>query len=147
MLSDLYQDIIVDHTRSPRNYRELANPSCQAEGHNPLCGDQLKLFLKLNDKQVIEDACFVGSGCSISTASASLMTEVLKGKTVQEAESLFKNFHRMLTEDESIDQETLGKLAVFEGVKAYPSRVKCATLAWHTLQAALHQETSLVSTE
>lgn len=147
MLTDLYQDIIVDHTRAPRNFGALAHASHHAEGHNPLCGDHLTLFLQVDAHEMIQEVHFVGSGCSISTASASLMTESIKGKTVQQAESLFKDFHTMLTQEHAINVEKLGKLAVFEGVKAYPSRVKCATLAWHTLQAALHQDKSLVSTE
>lgn len=147
MLNELYQEIIVDHTRSPRNFGELACCSHQAEGHNPLCGDQLKLFLHIDEHDVIQEISFVGTGCSISTASASLMTESLKGKTVQEAEQLFKQFHAMLTQEQFLDPEQLGKLAVFSGVKDYPSRVKCATLAWHTLEAALHRESHSISTE
>ncbi|MCD6047963.1 MAG: system NifU family Fe-S cluster assembly protein [Gammaproteobacteria bacterium] len=147
MLSDLYQDIIVDHTRSPRNYGKLDCASHHAEGHNPLCGDQLELFLHVNDQGVIEDLSFTGSGCSISTASASLMTEALKGKTLKQAEALFEHFHALLTQENAEASEDLGKLIVFMGVKDYPSRVKCATLAWHTLQAALKRQAGLVSTE
>ncbi len=147
MLNELYQDIIVDHTRAPRNFGKLLHASHHAEGYNPLCGDQLELFLEIDAQNVIQKVSFVGTGCSISTASASLMTEVLKGKTLAQAENLFKTFHEMLTKEHSIDPEKLGKLAVFFGVKDYPARVKCATLAWHTLQAALHQQKEVVSTE
>jgi nitrogen fixation NifU-like protein len=147
MLSDLYQDIIVDHTRAPRNYGKLDHASHHAEGHNPLCGDQLELFLQVNDQGVIEDLSFTGTGCSISTASASLMTEALKGKTLKQAEALFGSFHALLTQENAGPSEDLGKLVVFMGVKDYPSRVKCATLAWHTLQAALKHQEGLVSTE
>jgi nitrogen fixation NifU-like protein len=147
MLNELYQDIIVDHTRAPRNFGELSHASHQAEGYNPLCGDQLKLFLIIDDQQIIQQIKFTGIGCSISTASASLMTESLVGKTVSEAEYLFKNFHEMLTAENFKDPERLEKLAVFSGVKEYPARVKCATLAWHTLEAALHQQAQAISTE
>lgn len=146
MLNELYQEVIVDHTRSPRNFGALPNASHQAEGYNPLCGDQLKLFLEVGDN-LIRKVSFTGTGCSIFTASASLMTEVLKGKTLKEAEKLFSDFHAMLIQEGPIDTERLGKLAVFSGVKDYPSRVKCATLAWHALWAALHGKKAPVSTE
>ena len=147
MLSELYQDIIVDHTRAPRNFGVLAEHSHHAEGHNPLCGDEIKIFLLIDANQVIQKIKFTGCGCSISTASASLMTESLIGKTVVEAEVLFKDFHAMLTQDHFDSEERLEKLAVFSGVKKYPARVKCATLAWHTLDAALHHVGQSISTE
>lgn len=147
MLTDLYQDIIVDHTRAPRNFGRLECASHHAEGHNPLCGDQLELFLSVNTDGVIEDVSFTGSGCSISTASASLMTEILKGKTLDQANEIFENFHALLTQEDPVSSQDLGKLIVFAGVKDYPSRVKCATLAWHTLQAALQHKDLPISTE
>jgi nitrogen fixation NifU-like protein len=147
MLNELYQDIIVDHTRAPRNFGVLAKSSHQAEGYNPLCGDQLTIFLSIDAQQVIQAVSFTGCGCSISTASASLMTECLIGKSVAEAERLFKDFHMMLTQESFDPPEHLEKLLVFSGVKQYPARVKCATLAWHTLEAALHHEQKPISTE
>ena len=147
MLNELYQDIIVDHTRSPRNFGELPQATHQAEGYNPLCGDQLKLFLIIDENQVIKKIKFTGCGCSISTASASLLTESVINKTVSQAEYLFKEFHAMLTSDKFDDPERLNKLAVFSGVRQYPARVKCATLAWHTLEAALQCDKLAVSTE
>lgn len=145
MIDELYQEIILDHSKRPRNRGHLENATAAAEGFNPLCGDKLTLELKL-DGDVIQDARFVGSGCAISTASASLMTEVLKGRTKQEAEKLFSRFHQLLTSD-SADGADLGKLAVFSGVREFPARVKCATLAWHTLKAALENSHEKVSTE
>lgn len=138
-LKDLYQQVIVDHNKSPRNFHAMPDATNQADGFNPLCGDTLTLYLKLDDKNVIRDISFEGSGCAISTASASLMTEQLKGKTVAEAESLFSRFHDMVTSDlaEPANTEGLGKLAALGGVREFPSRVKCATLCWHTLNAAL----------
>ncbi|MGR8981242.1 MAG: Fe-S cluster assembly sulfur transfer protein SufU [Gammaproteobacteria bacterium] len=146
-LRDLYQEVIFDHNRNPRNYRVIENADRQVEGFNPLCGDRLTLYLKM-DGDVIADASFQGSGCAISTASVSLMTEIVKGKTEAEAEALFKQFHEMTTgKDEKFSLETMGKLAVLAGVRAYPARVKCATLAWHTLDAALKNQKQPVSTE
>jgi nitrogen fixation protein NifU and related proteins len=146
-LRDLYQEVIFDHNRNPRNFRVIDNADRQVEGFNPLCGDRLTLFLKMNG-DVIEDASFQGSGCAISTASVSLMTEIIKGKTEAEAETLFKTFHEMTTgKSEVIQLEAVGKLAVLAGVREYPARVKCATLAWHTLDAALKNQTQAVSTE
>ncbi|MDQ6959517.1 MAG: SUF system NifU family Fe-S cluster assembly protein [Mariprofundaceae bacterium] len=138
-LRDLYQQVIVDHNKSPRNFHAMPEATFKAEGYNPLCGDKLTLYLKLDDKNVIRDVSFEGSGCAISTASVSLMTEQLKGKTVDEAESLFSRFHDMVTSDlaKPADTEGLGKLAVLGGVREFPSRIKCATLCWHTLNAAL----------
>jgi nitrogen fixation NifU-like protein len=134
-LRDLYQEVILDHNRRPRNFGPLPAADRTAEGSNPLCGDQVKVFLKL-DGDVIDRITFEGAGCAISTASASLMTEALAGRTVAEARALFDRFHELLTAGEG-DPERLGKLAVFSGVREFPMRVKCATLAWHTLKAAL----------
>ena len=135
-LRDLYQEIILDHTRHPRNFGTLANANHEAEGYNPLCGDRVSLRLRVEGGR-IEDIAFEGSGCAISTASASLMTEALKGKTLPEAQELFRGFHQMLTAGG--DGADLGKLAVFSGVREFPIRVKCATLAWHAFQSALAQ--------
>jgi nitrogen fixation NifU-like protein len=147
-LKDLYRDVVVDHNRSPRNFRKLTDATSIQEGFNPLCGDKLTVYLKL-DGDRISDVSFEGSGCAISVASASLMTETLKGKTVAQAEQLFEKMHALLTvEDPKRDLESLGKLAALSGVREYPSRVKCATLCWHTLKNALeHPETKPVSTE
>lgn len=136
MVDDLYQEIILDHSKHPRNCRAMEDANRRAEGYNPLCGDKLKLYLKVED-DVVRDASFVGSGCAISTASASLMTESLKGKTREEAIRLLDRFHELLTEDAAVGRD-LGKLVVFCGVREYPARVKCATLAWHTLKSALN---------
>jgi nitrogen fixation NifU-like protein len=146
-LRDLYQEVIFDHNRNPRNFRRIENADRQVDGFNPLCGDRLTLFLKLDDN-IIEDASFQGNGCAISTASVSLMTEIIKGKTQQEAEALFQLFHQITTgKNDEIQLETMGKLAVLAGVREYPARVKCATLAWHTLDAALKNQQDAVSTE
>ena len=146
-LRDLYQEVILDHDRQPRNFGKLAGANRSAEGFNPLCGDQLTLHLKVVDG-VIEDVRFEGTGCAISTASASLMTQVLKGKTEEEAQALFEGVHALLTTGHGADSAVpLGKLEVLSGVREFPMRVKCATLAWHTLQAALHNEARPVSTE
>ena len=147
-LDDLYRDIILDHTKKPRNFREMPDATAHAEGHNRLCGDKLTLWVKVRDGR-IEDVSFKGQGCSISTASASLMTDALKGKTIAEANALFEKFHSVLTgpPDEEPDMDELGKLAAFHGVRRFPVRVKCATLAWHTLQAALKNDQAPVSTE
>ena len=145
-LSDLYQEVILDHNRRPRNFQKLADANRSAEGFNPLCGDHITVYLKLEDG-VISDLSFQGSGCAISKASASLMTTLLKGKTPQEAETMFEGFHAMVTGEEGATADKLGKLAVFEGVREFPSRVKCASLAWHTLRAALDQTQKKVSTE
>ncbi len=135
-LADLYQEIIIDHNRSPRNFRVLAPATHHAEGFNPLCGDRLQLFLDVRDG-VIRDAAFQGSGCAISVAAASLMTDALKGRTQEEARALFASFHALVTGESGEAPPELGKLAALAGVRAYPSRVKCATLCWHTLQSAL----------
>ena len=146
-LRDLYQEVIFDHNRNPRNFRVIENADRQVEGFNPLCGDRLTLFLKL-DGDVITDASFQGSGCAISTASVSLMTEIIKGKTEAEAEELFRQFHEMTTgKDQDVNLEAIGKLAVLAGVREYPARVKCATLAWHTLDAAIKNKEKSISTE
>jgi nitrogen fixation NifU-like protein len=143
-LRDLYQEVILDHNRHPRNFGKLANANRESEGHNPLCGDRVSIFLHMEGDR-IEDIAFQGSGCAISTASASLMTEALKGKSVEEARRLFHGFHDLVTTGG--ESESLGKLAVFAGVREYPIRVKCATLAWHAVQAALDQKDHPVSTE
>ncbi len=135
MVDDLYQETILDHSKRPRNCHPMADANRNAEGYNPLCGDKLKLFLKMED-DVVRDVSFVGSGCAISTASASLMTESLKGKSREEALQLLEKFHDLLTTDTPVSRD-LGKLVVFCGVREYPARVKCATLAWHTLKSAL----------
>ena len=148
-LMDLYQEVILDHNKRPRNFGPLSDPDRFAEGNNPLCGDELKVFLKM-DGDRIEDVRFEGAGCAISTASASLMTETIRGKTLSEVEDLFEGFHDLLTGDPSETAQAgaeLGKLAVFSGVREFPVRVKCATLAWHTLQAALKGDTTTISTE
>jgi nitrogen fixation NifU-like protein len=147
-LRELYQQVILDHNKSPRNFRRLEDANRASEGYNPLCGDHLHLYLKVAGG-VIQDIGFQGAGCAISKASASLMSSMLKGKTKEEAEGLFKRFHDMVTGavDAPPDTEGLGKLAVFAGVREFPARVKCATLAWHTLHAALKGEDKPVSTE
>jgi nitrogen fixation NifU-like protein len=147
-LGDLYQELILDHSKRPRNFAPLEDATARAEGYNPLCGDKITLQLKL-ENDVIKEAGFQGSGCAISTASASLMTETLKGRTLAEAERLFEGFHDLLTGKKEAPQE-LGKLAAFSGVREYPMRVKCATLPWHTLRAALQSsgtQTPRISTE
>jgi nitrogen fixation protein NifU and related proteins len=146
-LASLYQDLILDHNRSPRNYRVLSDGNRKAEGHNPLCGDRLTVWLRMADDR-IDDAAFQGSGCAISRASASLMTAAIKGKTKDEAKDLYDRFHRLVTGSlEPSRVEALGKLAAFGGVSAFPARVKCATLSWHALKAALEQPDSVVTTE
>lgn len=145
-LRELYQDVIFDHYKKPRNCHVLDCANHQAEGYNPLCGDQVTVYLKV-DHGVITDLSFKGSGCAISTASASLMTEALKGKRVDEVEHLFEDFHRMVTTPEDAPHPELGKLEVLAGVSEFPARVKCATLAWHTLQSALKNQNKPVSTE
>jgi len=137
-LRDLYQELILEHSKAPRNYRELNRPDHKAEGYNPLCGDRFTVYVNM-DGDSIRDVSFQGSGCAISKASASMMTQSLKGKTKAEADALFNDFHQVVTGRASNngDHPDLGKLAVFSGVSEFPARVKCATLAWHTLQAAL----------
>lgn len=147
-LRDLYQDLILDHHKRPRNRHKMAHPTNTAEGYNPLCGDRVTVYVKV-DQGKVADISFEGSGCAISTAAASLMTQYLKGKSVEEAEKTFEDFHRMITSsDEDAEAvERLGKLAVLQGVREFPTRVKCATLAWHTLHSALTGNQETVSTE
>jgi nitrogen fixation NifU-like protein len=145
MVSDLYQDTILDHSKRPRNCHPMEDANRKAEGYNPLCGDKLKLYIKIED-DIVKDVSFEGSGCAISTASASLMTESLKGKTREEALKMLDKFHDLLTTDTPVTKD-LGKLVVFCGVRDYPARVKCATLAWHTLKCALNGTGETVSTE
>ena len=146
-LSELYQQVILDHNKKPRNFRKIEAPTHTAEGHNPLCGDQLTIYLDLKNDEV-RDVSFEGSGCAISKASASMMTQAVKGKTKQQTENLFKEFHEMVTadSDEPESDSGLGNLRIFAGVREFPVRVKCATLPWHTLHAALNKRES-VSTE
>lgn len=146
-LKDLYQEVIVDHNRNPRNFGELADADRTVEGYNPLCGDKLNLYVKF-DGDRIDDVKFDGSGCAISVASASLMTDALKGKTREEADALFNDFHELLTAKEiPADSDKLDKLAALAGVRDYPSRIKCATLCWHTLHSAMAGEAQTVTTE
>ncbi|WP_333840914.1 Fe-S cluster assembly sulfur transfer protein SufU [Pelomicrobium sp.] len=145
-LRELYQEVIFDHNRNPRNFRKMEDAHRHAEGYNPMCGDKVTVYLKL-EGEVIGDVSFQGSGCAISTASASLMTEALKGKTLEEAQRLFQAFHAMVTDSDEGGHADLGKLEVLAGVREFPARVKCATLAWHTLHAALSDQKTPVSTE
>jgi len=147
-LRDLYQEVILDHNKSPRNYHRMENPDRKIDGYNPLCGDHFTLFVKLENNK-IKDISFDGAGCAISKASASVMSASVKGKTIEEAEELFNKFHKLVRGeiDPMVDIETLGKLAAFTGVSEYPARVKCATLAWHTLHTALTSKDHRVSTE
>lgn len=152
-LRDLYQEVILDHGRNPRNFRSLPNPTCLAHGNNPICGDMLVVYLDLDQSGRIEDVAFQGQGCAISMASASMMTEILKGKTRDEADRLFGRFHDMCTNDDfdaaaadDGDADAMERLSVLSGVREFPIRVKCATLAWHTMQAAVKGERE-VSTE
>ncbi len=146
-LRELYQDIILEHSKHPRNYRALDSANRQAEGFNPLCGDHFTVFLQLGDNGEIRDVSFQGSGCAISKASASMMTQAVKGKNKEQAQELFQKFHHVVTGKNGAESEELGKLAAFSGVSEYPVRVKCATLAWHALRAALEGEQHAVSTE
>ena len=145
-LQDLYQDIILEHSKHPRNYGPLEAANRSAEGFNPLCGDHFTIYLDVEDGR-IRNISFQGSGCAISKASASMMTQALKGKRIEEAEELFNKFHQVVTRKESGETVDLGKLAAFSGVSEFPVRVKCATLAWHALHAALQGEQHAVSTE
>ena len=148
-LTDLYQEVILDHNKRPRNFGRLEVADHHAHGNNPLCGDRLEIFLTIEDGRVV-DVTFEGSGCAISTASASIMTDTVKGRTLEEVQQLFEAFHELLTGDPSIRADApagLGKLAVFAGVREFPVRVKCATLCWHTLQAALKEGAREVTTE
>ena len=144
-LRELYQEVILDHGKSPRNFRDVEDATAHAHGANPLCGDQLVVYLRLDGEKRIDDVSFVGKGCAISVASASIMTELVKGRTVDEAKAMFDRFHEMCTGEDSVDDSTLleddlEKLNVLSGVRAFPVRVKCATLPWHTLNAAIDGE-------
>ena len=143
-IADLYQELIIDHSRRPRNFRRIEGAIHQAEGFNPLCGDKVRVYVDLEDG-VLRDICFEGEGCAISKASASLMTEAIKGKSKAEADQMFSRFRDLATG--SGHGSDLGKLAVFSGLRGFPTRVKCATLVWHTLRAALEQASGIVSTE
>lgn len=148
-LKELYQEVILDHSKHPRNYREMPDANRKIDGYNPLCGDKITLYMKVNG-DVVEDVSFQGIGCAISTASASLLTEALKGKTEAEANELFEEFHKLVAEDvpdEAICDDCLGKLMVFAGVRDFPMRVKCATLCWHAMHAALENKDNVVTTE
>ena len=145
-LNDLYQEVILDHNKRPRNFRALEGASHRAEGYNPLCGDRLTLYLHV-EGDVVKDITFQGSGCAISKASASLMTDSLKGRSVAEERALFERFHRMVTTPPDAPVEDLGKLSVLAGIREFPVRVKCASLAWHTLKSAMATPDAVVSTE
>lgn len=146
-LRELYQQLILDHNKTPRNFRVIESAQRKAEGNNPLCGDKITLYVNIAHERISEIA-FQGSGCAISKASASLMTEILKGKTIQEAETLFLEFQDMVTnKNASQDPKAMGKLAVFAGIRDYPARVKCATLPWHAAHAALHNHQDTITTE
>ncbi|MCK6619067.1 MAG: SUF system NifU family Fe-S cluster assembly protein [Calditrichaceae bacterium] len=147
-LKELYQQIILDHNKSPKNYGKMVNCTHASEGYNPLCGDRIKIYAKV-ENGVIEDIKFEGEGCAIAKASGSIMTALLKGKTVAEAQQLFEEFQHLITSDvrSNVDTEKLGKLAVFAGVREFPTRVKCAGLAWHTVKAAIEKKDEVVTTE
>ena len=146
-LSELYQEILLDHNSKPRNFRRVEDPSRTADGYNPLCGDQVTVYLKLSGG-LIEDVAFQGVGCAISRASASMMTQSIKGKSLAEAGEIFDAFHRMVTEpDSELDSDTLGDLETLSGVNEYPTRIKCAVLAWHTMRSALADDGDTVTTE
>jgi nitrogen fixation NifU-like protein len=147
-LRELYQQVILDHNKSPRNFRTIEHPDHFAEGYNPLCGDRINIYVK-TENNIITDISFQGSGCAISKASASLMSSMLKGKSEEEAKEIFNKFHDLVTGHEMSEEDiaSLGKLAVLEGVKEFPARVKCASLAWHTLNSALNEDNNVVSTE
>jgi nitrogen fixation protein NifU and related proteins len=146
-LRDLYQQIILDHNRNPRNFRELPNATKRVDGYNPLCGDHYTVFVEL-DGDVIKEITFTGNGCAISKSSASVMTTTVKGKKTEDAEKLFDTFHKLVTgEPAGLSEAELGRLAAFSGVSEFPARVKCATLAWHTLHSALQDEQEVVTTE
>ncbi len=148
-LRELYQQVILDHNKAPRNFRKIEDATNSTEGYNPLCGDNVTIYVKLDENKVIQDISFQGSGCAISKASASLMTSMLKGKTVEEAEKLFHKFHDLVTDKlgDNPDLSELGKLAVFAGVREFPARVKCASLAWHTMINAIEGKKEKVTTE
>lgn len=147
-MRELYQQMILSHNKNPKNFRIIENPSHYAEGHNPLCGDNLNVYLTLDGEGVIQDISFQGSGCAISKSAASMMTEILKGKREEEARELFEQYHNLVTGklDPEKNEHKLGKLTIFSGIWEYPARVKCASLSWHTVKAALDKE-EVVSTE
>ena len=145
-LNDLYQEVILDHSRHPHNFHAMADATRKAEGYNPLCGDQVTVYLKLNGDQ-IEDVSFEGSGCAISKSSASVMTDIVKGKSKNEAAALFEKFRQMVTGEAKPEQDPTDKLAIFSGVSEFPTRVKCAVLSWHTLRSALENKQQKISTE
>lgn len=147
-IRELYQQVILDHSKKPRNFHEIPDPDCHAEGYNPLCGDEYKIYITC-ENGVITDISFTGSGCAISRASASMMTSALKGKTFEEAQNLFDKFHQMVTSDitQPVDENDIGKLAVFSGVREFPLRIKCASLPWHAMNSALKGEKKPVTTE
>ena len=146
--NELYQEVILEHNKKPRNFRKIENPTHFAEGYNPLCGDHINVYLKVNGQKVIEDISFEGSGCAISTASASMMTSFLKGKTLDDAEKIFNQFHKLVIGELKPDRDPndLEKLAIFSGIWQFPSRVKCASLSWHAMHGALNK-VKTVSTE
>ena len=147
-LRDLYQEVILDHSKSPRNFREMPDHDRKIDGYNPLCGDKITLFMKIEDN-IVKDVSFQGQGCAISTASASLLTEIMKGQAVEVADKLYEDFHKLVTTppDQPIYVENLGKLKVFSGIREFPMRVKCATLCWHALQSALKDNLDVVTTD
>ncbi|MFZ2490017.1 MAG: SUF system NifU family Fe-S cluster assembly protein [Thermoanaerobaculia bacterium] len=146
-LRELYQQVILDHNKNPRNFHEMAEATRKVEGYNPLCGDHYTIYVQL-DGDVIRDVSFVGNGCAISKASASVMSSTVKGKSLAEAEKLFESFHHLVTGDVAgLDMENLGRLAAFSGVSEFPARVKCASLAWHTLKTAISTEEEQITTE
>jgi nitrogen fixation protein NifU and related proteins len=146
-IANLYQELIIDHGKNPRNFKKLGACTHEKEGYNPLCGDKLIVYLLIDDG-IVSDISFEGCGCAISMASASLMSQSLKGKSLVEVESLFKSFHHLVTEQPSeVELDSLGKLSALAGVREYPMRVKCATLAWHTMRAALNDSSDVATTE
>ncbi len=147
-LRELYQEVILDHTKNPRNFRAMPDATTHADGNNPLCGDRVTVYLRMDGDRIV-DASFQGQGCAISKSSASIMTETIKGKTRSEAEALFDRFHELVTgkPNPALDTKALGKLAVFQGVSEFPLRVKCASLAWHTLRSALERKKDVVTLE
>lgn len=145
-LRELYQQVILDHNRNPRNFREIADPTVKVDGYNPLCGDHYTVFVTL-DGDTIKDVSFTGNGCAISKASASVMSTTVKGKTKEEASRLFEKFHELVIGESKLDEADLGRLGAFSGVSEFPARVKCASLAWHTLKTALEGKQASVTTE
>lgn len=145
-LRELYQEVIIDHSKHPRHHYSMTNPTHRAQGYNPLCGDKLTVFIQV-DKDCIQEISFLGCGCAISQASASLMTDAVKGLTIKDAHTLFEQFHNMLTLEDAVPSMSVEKLTILSGVRSFPARVKCATLAWHTLEAALHHDNQTVVTE